>query len=254
MSDIWGDLPKSQIDPTTVDEEIDEKIQTHMDDPDAHIETGQSLQSHKASEIIDHIARSVVRDKLGFDRFQIDDHFSTIDAWENTAGVILDTLGQVSISTTDVLNNVQNSYAMPLDAMPDGGKPQNSPVWQARLKFEENSNQEIYFGQFDLDVPGGVGFKIVNANLYAFYIDDEGTEQTTQISGYTINDIWYNFRYEITAGYVIKYYINDTLVHTYSTVTLTSIQMFAHFRIKTTTTAQKIMYIQQFHFDEDYTT
>lgn len=66
MSDliVWGDKPKSAVDPSTVDQEIDLKIQDHLDDPDAHLEVGQSLQSHKASEIIDHLARSIVTDKI----------------------------------------------------------------------------------------------------------------------------------------------------------------------------------------------
>ena len=62
--DVWGDLPKSQVDPATIDDEIDTKIDTHLADPDAHLETGQSLQSHKASEIIDHVVGSVLSDKL----------------------------------------------------------------------------------------------------------------------------------------------------------------------------------------------
>ena len=62
--ETWGDLPKSQVDATTIDEEIDDKIQDHLDDPDAHIEDGQSLKSHKASEIIDHLAKSIVEDKI----------------------------------------------------------------------------------------------------------------------------------------------------------------------------------------------
>lgn len=60
----WGDLEKSITDPSTIDQEIDAKIITHLDDPDAHLLAGQSLQSHKASEIIDHLARSIVTDKL----------------------------------------------------------------------------------------------------------------------------------------------------------------------------------------------
>ena len=62
--DTWGDKPKSQIDASTVDEEIDAKIDDHLADPDAHLEVGQSLQSHKASEIIDHLAKSIVEDKI----------------------------------------------------------------------------------------------------------------------------------------------------------------------------------------------
>lgn len=62
--DVWGDLPKSQVDNSTVDDEIDALIQAHLDDPDAHLEVGQSLQSHKASEIIDHLASSIIEDKI----------------------------------------------------------------------------------------------------------------------------------------------------------------------------------------------
>lgn len=251
--EVWGDKPKSAVDPTTIDEQIASDIQDHLDDPDAHIEIGQSLQSHKASEIIDHIARSVVRDKLGFDRFTIDDHFSTIDAWQKSAGAYLDTLAQASLTTTGVLNNVQYMYAIPADSMQDGARPQNSPVWQARIKCEHSTNQEIYFGQFDLDVPGGVGFKIVNSTLYAFYIDDEGTEHTTEITGYTVEDVWHNYRYEITAGYDILFYVDENLEVTLSDVTLTTIQMFAYFRIKATDAVERIIYIQQLHFDEDFT-
>lgn len=63
-SENWGDLQKSQVDPHTIDEEIDDKIQAHDDDPDAHLDPTQSLQSHKASEIIDHLAESIIEDKI----------------------------------------------------------------------------------------------------------------------------------------------------------------------------------------------
>jgi hypothetical protein len=62
--DTWGDKPKSQVDNSTVDEEIALLIQAHDDDADAHLDATQSLQSHKASEIIDHLARSIISDKL----------------------------------------------------------------------------------------------------------------------------------------------------------------------------------------------
>ena len=60
----WGELNKSQIDPEKIEEAIDRKIGNHNDEPDAHLEPGQSLTSHRASEIIDHVARSIVNDKI----------------------------------------------------------------------------------------------------------------------------------------------------------------------------------------------
>lgn len=60
----WGDLPKNQTDNQLISQAIDQAVQAHDDDPDSHLEIGQSLQSHKASEIIDHVAESVVNDKI----------------------------------------------------------------------------------------------------------------------------------------------------------------------------------------------
>lgn len=61
---IWADLARATNDPTTIDEAIGVAVAAHNDDPDAHLGDDQSLQSHRASEIIDHLAESVVNDKL----------------------------------------------------------------------------------------------------------------------------------------------------------------------------------------------
>lgn len=62
---IWADLARATNDPTTIDEAIATATAAHNDDPDAHLGADQSLQSHRASEIIDHLAESVVNDKIG---------------------------------------------------------------------------------------------------------------------------------------------------------------------------------------------
>lgn len=61
---IWAGLQRANNDPTTIDEAIAEGIAAHNDDVDAHLGADQSLQSHRASEIIDHRAESVVNDKI----------------------------------------------------------------------------------------------------------------------------------------------------------------------------------------------
>lgn len=60
----WGMLEKSQVDDQTVDEAVAAAITAHLDDEAAHVGVGQSLQSHAASVIIDHLASSIVEDKL----------------------------------------------------------------------------------------------------------------------------------------------------------------------------------------------
>ncbi len=64
MQTVWGEEHKAQDDPTTISEEILASVGAHNADPDAHLEDGQSLKSHRASEIIDHVARSIVNDKV----------------------------------------------------------------------------------------------------------------------------------------------------------------------------------------------
>lgn len=63
-TEFWGNMPKDQDDPEKPEEMAERVVQAHDDDPDAHLDEGQSLKSHRASEIIDHIARSVVGDKV----------------------------------------------------------------------------------------------------------------------------------------------------------------------------------------------
>lgn len=61
---IWGNLNRSINDPTLIDEAISESINAHNDDPDSHLGAGQALESHRAAQIIDHRAESVVNDKI----------------------------------------------------------------------------------------------------------------------------------------------------------------------------------------------
>lgn len=76
--ETWGDMPKSQEDAQKVNEAITQAISDHNDDPEAHLGPEQSLQSHRASEIIDHVARSIVGDKVN----------ALIDAFEAADGGI----------------------------------------------------------------------------------------------------------------------------------------------------------------------
>lgn len=60
----WGMLQKSQSDPSTIEQAIGALISAHNADPEAHLGAGGSLQSHKAADIIDHLAASIIADKL----------------------------------------------------------------------------------------------------------------------------------------------------------------------------------------------
>jgi hypothetical protein len=60
----WGSLHKSQVDDETIEEAIARLIAAHEADETSHLGAGESLQSHKASDIIDHAALSIIEDKI----------------------------------------------------------------------------------------------------------------------------------------------------------------------------------------------
>lgn len=60
---VWGELPKSQADASTVDDEIDAKIDAHNADSEAHLGTDEAIEQHRTNDIIDHPAESIPNDK-----------------------------------------------------------------------------------------------------------------------------------------------------------------------------------------------
>src|SRR3990167_1270908 len=62
--ETWGQLDKSQVDSEKVEAAVVRLIAEHEADQDSHLDVGESLQSHRASEIIDHLALSIVEDKI----------------------------------------------------------------------------------------------------------------------------------------------------------------------------------------------
>lgn len=60
---VWGLLPKSAIDATTIEDRINELIAVHEASATAHLGAGESLESHKSADIIDHPAGSLLADK-----------------------------------------------------------------------------------------------------------------------------------------------------------------------------------------------
>lgn len=88
--DTWGLVPKSQIDPETIEEAIIRLIGEHETDPIAHTGDNESLEAHRAEGILDHRAGSVLADKWTMTEFSISEDFRTFSHW--------DTVGDVSNS------------------------------------------------------------------------------------------------------------------------------------------------------------
>ena len=94
----WDQLQKNQTDSETIEEAINRLIVDHNNDPTSHLEEGQSLQSHKASAIIDHLAASIVLDKMAR-KFSVNTNFESLAGWGQYKGGT----GYIQISFPGVL-------------------------------------------------------------------------------------------------------------------------------------------------------
>jgi len=83
---IWGDLQKSLDDDETIEQAIARVVAEHEADPAAHQGEGESLQNHKANEILDHPMGSVKNDKNSSYSFLYNLLFTDFADWQKSAG------------------------------------------------------------------------------------------------------------------------------------------------------------------------
>lgn len=249
----WGMLAKSSEDSETIEEAIARLIDEHNDDETSHLATGQSLQSHKAAEIIDHLARSVYRDKLAFDRFQIDEHFSTIDAWTKTSGVTLPKISEMELLTTAVNNNQQTAQISYGDSTYDQETFEQNPVLETRVKLAESTNVEFYICIGDMDDVHAYGFYYHGSKLYAAYYDVDEVLQEVEITGIDITK-YHTYRIDLSDGVNAVWYIDDVQKRSVAYIDTSAKGNYCKFSVKTKTTSTKTMWVQSVHYDEDYLT
>lgn len=72
--DTWGLIPKSQVDPETIEQAIARMIGEHEADPVSHNGPDEAIAVHRQNEIIDHKAGSVLADKWTMSELE----FSTV--------------------------------------------------------------------------------------------------------------------------------------------------------------------------------
>jgi hypothetical protein len=223
----WGMLTKSQIDPETIEEAIARLIQEHNENEEAHLGPGQSLQSHKASEIIDHLVASIIADKikegqidlskLSADRLTLISVFESFDGWEQYKygnGLLTKKILGFSISSGTVAGN----YYI-LSAEPGSNYAvlnfQKDPLFQTTVEMPTGLARKFVFGCGSaFEDENWFGFRVLNSVLYAVHYN--GTvEVTTSISGVdlTKNNVfraWFN-----ADENKIFFYINGVLKATH---------------------------------------
>lgn len=98
---LWGQLEKAVDDPQTIVEAIEQMISAHNEDPDAHLGSNQSLESHKQENVIDHPAGSVLADKTTDREYLFSPTFESIANWDTSGEVINSNPGTLSLYIED---------------------------------------------------------------------------------------------------------------------------------------------------------
>lgn len=90
--ETWGLMPKSQIDNETIEEAIHRIVAEHEHDPTSHMGENEAIEAHRKSEIIDHLAGSVLSDKFSNQDFNIDFTFQSLDGLGTSGGADTDAM------------------------------------------------------------------------------------------------------------------------------------------------------------------
>lgn len=214
-SQNWGDLTKSAVDSETVEQAIARLIAEHNDNNESHLAVGQSLQSHKAYEIIDHLANSIVPDKLSNDFFSktiIVPNYLGTDAFvfsgSNDIGI-----DAIRFSAGGAYGAAASGYLDVVGIL--SGIFSQSRILNFSAKMEPQSTASIRIGLGDITVEAdgdciifyhdGTNFK---CRTYKSATD---TEHLVTITGVTISAV-NQYRIEYYYGVRADFYVNDILV------------------------------------------
>lgn len=225
---VWGNLEKSQIDDEKIEEAIARLIQAHEDDPDAHVEAGESLHSHKASAIIDHLALSIIADKikkgevtvqkLDWDKFLIQTGFETLDGWQQ-GGVGSETItcvvGGTKLRTGAVNNDTAYIAAVPNYGMGPQADFDKDPVFQIRLRIMDKGYAEVHVhtGNEGFQSAGNdyIGFRFDQDKIYAVCRESSLSETAVDITGSINSEDPHDYKVMYYATNKVEFYIDGVL-------------------------------------------
>jgi hypothetical protein len=219
---IWGLLKESLISSKTIREAIADMIADHEADPTAHLSETGSLQSHKASEIIDHEAASILQDKLAR-KFSVNTNFESLSGWgqyHGGTGYIQNSFPGMDLRT----NTTASSWSQIICSNDWGGNFEVDLDCQYKaLIFFLNPVYAISrFGIGVTQVADGTTgfcFEINAGNIYACAVDDPNVIKSASLgslsAGFHCFEIIYTASTK-TAQFLIDGVVVYTITHTFS--------------------------------------
>ena len=243
--ETWGLEQKAQDDPQTIDEAIAAAVLAHEQDPDAHLGAGESLDSHRASEIIDHLAESIVTDKLEhnffFNKLNLTQFYS-LDVFDISAFATELTLMSIYLTTSTTKNNEaylgpKNGYLTKCDFL-------KNPILNVPLLINVVGTHLVYFGLGDKNETydnNFAGFKVSGGHIYARTYKDSTSHETLVDLGVFVSGVLHTYRIEVYSGVRVDFYIDNSFVATITTNLPNDTQGYSLFiYLKTTQAGQNV--------------
>ena len=258
---VWGLLAKSLIDNETIEQAIARLIAAHEADEAAHLGAGEALQSHKASEIIDHAARSIVLDKF-LEYQEWDFPFESVDAYQKsigTGGAITPYAQALYMRISSALNGIVRMWT---------GEVYNltinfakNPVLQFSARIQDIDFYDAYvlwgeFNPFAASPLPSFGFKVKHTEpdkIYGVYNNDGSSFVETELTGIDPNSAHF-YRAEISdSGATLKFYVDGVLKATvYPTFSPSTSDYLFCIAVKSTTAGEGApLYFWNFSVQQD---
>ena len=213
----WEGLQKNATNDETIEQAIARLIAVHEGDGNSHLGANESLAAHKAADVIDHPAQSIVADKITGGDVLINTHFETLDPWV--------TDGTVSNTSFDGLHfyveynsvNLSKAYSAMFANAPYF-LDTSDMYFECQAVFDlDNSHFQAWLGPVFSELSSQVGFafQVRDGVMYAHVKRGTTVSDTNLGSGMITGTHFYSAYFSFTDQTVV-FKIDGTVVATIS--------------------------------------
>ena len=251
--DVWGQIPKAQDDPETIEEAIARLIATHEAEPTSHTGDGEAIDVHRKNAVVDHPEGSILGDKFTNDDFVFQPLFEDITGYTKSTAGVTNGLGGFRLDTGSTINTLRYLRASGQYAH-SYCRDDKRQTFQASVSLNSSADVLAYFGLggFGLSgFPPGFGFKVSGGNLYATAVrwgDPDNIEVTELVTGITLTaKHFYRVQVMPEEGNAY-YYVDGDLVATLAIGTNIDYDLLLfEANVKNTASAQKILSVSNIY-------
>jgi len=248
----WGNLAKSADDTQKIEQSMQDYVENHNENVNAHQVYGSSLYMHRIEALLDHQFGSVDFRFLSLTKSFLFTAFESTDGWSKYGTFTAYIFGAELITTAD-----QNDKAIAFVESRSGLTAitlSKNPFFQTSFVLPLTTNQLIYAAAGDMtgmEDGDAFGFKISNGTLYAF-VRDGATIYQTEITGITLTELNVYRAYFDYDEQKVYFYVNGVLKHTESAHPPNNgSAIFFTLYVKTLTTATRSLFVSDLLFMQD---